>query len=336
MAEKRLRNPPGPWILVLIFCLFPPLLARASAQFVEAGRDAVSPPHAEGGIPVPRKAVPAPLPPEEELLCLREQERALLEYFGPDYYQVQNVRARIKAIGDFIAAKKNEERKTENSGDQGNIKVGSGQIKIAKREAARTEDSRGKALPAAVENEEEESGPVRVAATQPPEAPAGATENNVLATRAERRASEGESWGGSSGNLWGTLTFRHVVAVIVGLLLGIVIQFAIFLWLLHRFTSRFSPLTRVEVAIPSSMAPSQSVEREAAEARDNRGAVVSGALAENKLLAARIQTCRPRAMSEAATPTGALDNVGDALVQELCQQNVWLREQINQLETVAA
>jgi hypothetical protein len=275
-----------------------------------------------------------------------EQERALLEYYGPDYYQVQNVRARIRVIADLIALNGNGQRQTANIGDQGNVKgeSESGQVKVvAKRAPAKTEGSRENPASTTVETDEE-SAAVRDAATQPLAdfraatqnklTPRGVTEKNVLATRADRRAAEWESPGSS---LSGILTFRHVVAAIVGLTLGMAIQFAISLCVLHRFASRFSsPLVRVEVANPSPMAPSQSLENGTAGARNNWAAVAPGALAERKLLVARIQTSKSGAISGAAAPAGTRDTLEEALVQELCQQNVWLREQIDQLETVAA
>jgi hypothetical protein len=45
---------------------------------------------------------------EQTLLSLLEQERVLLLDFGKDYYEVQNVRARISVVRDFIEKKKEE------------------------------------------------------------------------------------------------------------------------------------------------------------------------------------------------------------------------------------
>jgi len=344
--------------MVLVFCVFSPL--AASAQFVQSSGDAFSAPPVQNAreVAVPpaaggsssSNAVPATLPPEEELLRLREQERALLEYFGPDYYQVQDIRARMKAIGDFIALKQKDLGRAESfrgaESAPAGTEVSSGRSPQAGKTSAADAGcvdygkvcsgrapSDGKTP--AVGNEE----PIRIVPAQAPEgqgaasrevpATAGTTHAHVPAAHEDKEAGE---WQGRSGAFLATLTF----AVIVGLSVGLAIQFAILLWLLHRFAGRSNALIRLDRANPSSIPSGQSVENRASGAWDSRGIAASGNSAQNQLLVARIQTTRPRALSEQATLPGTRDDLGDALVQELCQQNVWLREQIDQLETVTA
>ena len=241
-----------------------PLLARANAQSApspgaspnhhQAARESASTSFtsdlagkAESPVQVRTFAVSA----EDELLSLLEQERSLLEYFGPDYYKVRQVRARIEAVREFLAAQKVEQARHG--------------LTAASPATPLSVPSKAVKRP--------EPGPVLAAATkETAPAPEPDRRNPPTSTLADTSRVQG---GGASGTqakrerslpgagenqavekqradavavtLFSGPAILSIASIVIGLLLGLLVHFFAFFWMIRRLGSRGNPLFSLEL-----------------------------------------------------------------------------------------
>jgi hypothetical protein len=367
MEKPRLACFPGPAVLLLVALfglLFP---ERTSAQGVPpapgqlpwspASANFAPVPSGVGGFPsgaARQEKKSTTLAEEQLLLSLLEQERVLLIDFGPDHFQVQNVRARISVVLDYLAQKKAQEaakpQPMANSVPTNSLFASESPLKPMQQMPTSVPTFAGPRIASvkpwlaskimqtaflerstsADKMSASQGGipePVQVTAGVP-SAPASLPDKAASGSAAKHAIDADERLAKEAALVW-PQPLVLVLTIVVGLMLGLMIHFVTVLWLIRCFGSKLASLLHIEVThhSPSPVNPLQEIRVPSVPAVDAHSA--DGAAPDH---APQLFDIGPTFEEERLTKLQEAERREGAVLMELFQQNLHLREQMDQLE----